>query len=76
MICSRPRQPVPVVEALVGPMIGTQCLAGDRLYVAAQLVGDNDPGLAELSNQACQKALGGVSEPECRPRARASAPRH
>ena len=50
----------PVVEALVGPMIGTRCLAGDRLYVAAQLVGYNDPWLAELSNQPCQKALGGL----------------
>ena len=42
-----PRRPVaafdPVVEAFVGPRIGTLCLMCDRLGVAAQLVGDDDP---------------------------------
>ena len=36
----------------MGAVIGIWCLAGDRFYVAAQFVGDNDPWLAELSNAA------------------------
>src|SRR6056297_1889512 len=64
-----PRRPVAalnsVVEALVGPMIGTRCLAGDRFYVAAQHVFNNDPGMAELSNQPCRKALGGLRVAAC-----------
>ena len=54
-----------VVEALVGPVIGPWCLAGNRFDVAAQFVGDDDPWRAELSNQPCQKALGGFRVAAC-----------
>ena len=49
----------------MGPVIGTGCLASDRLYVAAQLVGDDNPWLAKLSDQPCQKALGGLRVAAC-----------
>ena len=55
----------PVVEPLVGPVIDTRCLASDRLYVAAQLVGDDNPWLAKLSDQPCQKARGGLCGAAC-----------
>lgn len=54
-----------VVEALVCSVIGTWCLAGDQFDVAAQLVGDNNHWLAELSNQLDQKALGGLRVAAC-----------
>jgi len=55
----------PVVKALVGSVIGALSLLGDRPDVAAQLVGDDDSWLAELSDQPCQKSLGGFGIAAC-----------
>ena len=54
-----------VVDALVGPVLGLRCLTGNRFDLAAQFVGDDDPWRAELSNQPCQKALGGFCVAAC-----------
>jgi hypothetical protein len=47
-----------VVQSLLGAVVSVrhQCL--DRLDIAAQLVGDHDPRLAELSDQPLDKPLG------------------
>ncbi len=66
---SSSRRPVtaldPVVEPFVGPVIGPGCPPCDWLRVAAQLVGDDHPRLAELSDQPCQKSLGGFGIAAC-----------
>ena len=53
----------PVVEALVGPVIGAWCLMGNRLDVAAQFVCNDNPWLAELRDQPCHEALGSFGIP-------------
>ena len=47
----------PVVEALVGAVIGVRGLMGNRLDVAAQFIRNYDPWLAKLRDQPGHKAL-------------------
>lgn len=49
--------PGPVVQALVRPVVRTGCTIVNWLYVAAQLVGDDDTRVAELSRQPAQEPL-------------------
>jgi hypothetical protein len=42
----------------VGAVVSVRGQCFDRLYIAAQLVGDHDPRLAELSDQPLEKPLG------------------
>ena len=63
-LLSAPRWPVtaldPVVEALVGSVIGSGCQARNRLDVAAQLVSDYHARGAELPDEPHEKPLGGL----------------
>jgi hypothetical protein len=47
-----------VIQSLVGAVVSVRCQCFDRLDKAAQLVGDHDPRLVELSDQPFGKPLG------------------
>lgn len=53
----------PVVEALVGPVVGAGGLMGNWLDVASQFVCHDDPWLAELRDRPCHETLGSFGIP-------------
>ena len=54
-----------IVQALVGAMVSVWSQCFDRFDVAAQFVGDDNPGFAKLGNQSFEKPLCSVGIPTC-----------